>query len=99
MSTRSDSAARRHLERHLRQLGHTRGYVKRLATLLPIREVRKLLPLWRRALAATGRMPTDGLADPTRTASETEADRGRGQNLTACPCDTTPTLRMHKTEN
>lgn len=62
MSARSEVAARRHLERHLRQQGHARGYAKRIATLLPVAEVRRMLPLWRRLLAAGGRFPSDGMA-------------------------------------
>lgn len=66
MTARSEAAARRHLERHLRQQGHARAYSKRVATLLPIAEVRALLPVWRRLLAAAGRFPaaSDGMAQP-----------------------------------
>lgn len=79
MSALTESAARRHFERHLRAQGIARDHVKKLARELPIAEVRRALPLWRRLQAAAGRMPSDSLRDP-------EPWRSKGSEGEQAPC-------------
>jgi len=82
MSTRADAAARRHLERSMRDAGYPVAYAKQQATRLPISAVRARLPLWRRLLAAVGQFPAKG--------------GGGARKSEALPSDTASTFRKHK---